>query len=395
MHLYKKLLISILCSFLCFHFQLIMAQSHYGDYLTFVAQKGDNINAIIKKYKLNSDQRTLAHFYEKNKLAKKDYLLAGKTYFLPIYTFTYNGKSIRTSLGINDYDMAVRIKEYNDFLHRTKVHEKNFTKSKVFWVLHHELKCTNNLVPQVEGTRIFPIFGKKFQHVPLEDNTLKDKVFYVVAGHGGPDPGAIGRDHQHQLCEDEYAYDVSLRLARNLIAHGAKTYIIIRDPNDGIRTEQYLKADKDEYCWPNQPIFGKQSLRLYQRSLVINELYDENIELGLKDQYVITVHVDSRHKDQRIDLFFYHYPNQMAGKKIAESIQDVVAQKYEEHQEGRGYRGTVTARNLHMLRETKPTSIYIELGNMTNPKDQKRIIWTNNRQALANWLYEGIVEGVK
>jgi len=50
---------------------------------------------------------------------------------------------------------------------------------------------------------------------------------------------------------------------------------------------------------------------------------------------------------------------------------------------------------LHMLRETKPTSIYIELGNITNPKDQKRIIWTNNRQALANWLYEGIVAAVK
>ena len=169
----------------------------------------------------------------------------------------------------------------------------------------------------------------------------------------------------------------------------------MRDPNDGIRTGQYLECDKDEYCWPNQTIFGKQVLRLRQRSLAINELYEENMELGLKNQYVITTHVDSRHKDQRIDLFFYYYPNQTAGKKIAESIQKVIAKKYEEHQSGRGYKGTVTARNLHMLRETKPTSIYIELGNITNPKDQKRIIWTNNRQALANWLYEGIVAAVK
>ncbi|MGB1204797.1 MAG: N-acetylmuramoyl-L-alanine amidase family protein [Chitinophagales bacterium] len=395
MQLYKQFLISILCSFLCFNVATVFAQKHYGNYVTFVAKKGDNINQLIKKYQLNKDKRTLEHFYKKNKLAKTDYLLAGKTYFLPIYSFSYNGKSIRTSLGINDYNMAVRIKDYNDFLYKSKVHKKSFTKSKVFWVLHHELKCTNNIVPQVEGSRIFPIFGKKHQHVPLEDNILKGKVFYVVAGHGGPDPGAVGHDKSHQLCEDEYAYDVSLRLARNLIAHGAKTYIIVRDPNDGIRNEQYLKADKDEYCWPNQPIFGKQVLRLRQRSLIINELYDENIALGLKDQYVITTHVDSRHTNQRIDLFFYYYPNLIAGKKIAQSIQKVVAQKYEEHQEGRGYKGTVTARNLHMLRETKPTSIYIELGNITNPKDQKRIIWTSNRQALANWLYEGIVAGVK
>ena len=204
MQLYKYLLISFLCSFLCFNAEIVFAQTHYGNYLTFVARKGDNISNIIKKYQLNSDQRTLKHFYEKNKITKKDYLIAGKTYFLPIYTFNYNGKSIRTSLGIHDYDMAVRIKKYNDFLHKTKVHKRNFTKSKVFWVLHHELKCVNNLVPQVEGARIFPIFGKKFQHVPLEDNTLKGKVFYVVAGHGGPDPGAVGHDKQHQLCEDEY-----------------------------------------------------------------------------------------------------------------------------------------------------------------------------------------------
>ena len=121
MLLYKKILISLLCSFLCLNAEISFAQKHYGDYLTFVAKKGDNMSAIIKKYKLNSDQKTLKHFYEKNKLSKKDYLLAGKTYFLPIYTFNYNGKSIRTSLGINDYDMAVRIKEYNDFLYKTKI----------------------------------------------------------------------------------------------------------------------------------------------------------------------------------------------------------------------------------------------------------------------------------
>jgi len=47
---------------------------------------------------------------------------------------------------------------------------------------------------------------------------------------------------------------------------------------------------------------------------------------------------------------------------------------------------------LHMLRQTETTSVYIELGNIRNQLDQDRLILENNRQALANWLCEGLIE---
>ena len=56
----------------------------------------------------------------------------------------------------------------------------------------------------------------------------------------------------------------------------------------------------------------------------------------------------------------------------------------------RTYHGTVTGRDLHMLRETKPLSLYVELGNIRNGADQQRILKPANREALANWLFEGI-----
>ena len=80
-----------------------------------------------------------------------------------------------------------------------------------------------------------PLFGRKLDDVQVTGNRLKGACFYVVSGHGGPDPGAIGRVGRHELHEDEYAYDVALRLARNLMQEGAEVRIIIQDKKDGIR----------------------------------------------------------------------------------------------------------------------------------------------------------------
>lgn len=93
-----------------------------------------------------------------------------------------------------------------------------------------------------------PLFGKELAKVRVTGNRLKGACFYVVSGHGGPDPGAIGKIGNVELHEDEYAYDVALRLARNLMEEGAKVYIIIQDAKDGIRDDRYLNNSKRETC---------------------------------------------------------------------------------------------------------------------------------------------------
>jgi N-acetylmuramoyl-L-alanine amidase len=35
-------------------------------------------------------------------------------------------------------------------------------------------------------------------------------------------------------------------------------------------------------------------------------------------------------------------------------------------------------------------AVYIELGNLRNAFDQQRFVLPANRQALANWLFEGL-----
>ncbi len=218
-----------------------------------------------------------------------------------------------------------------------------------------------------------------------------------MSGHGGPDPGAVYRSGGRKDCEYEYAYDIALRLARNLISHGATTYLIVRDPNDGIRSGSYLKNDKDEICWRSQKIPRAQKKRLGQRAKAINKLYAYHKKRGVKDenQRTIMLHIDSRKVNKRIDIFFYYYPGNKKGKKFATTLQKSIRSKYKEYQKNRGYTGTIKARDLFMLRETKTTSTYIELGNIKNPMDQKRFLVENNRQAIANWLFSGVVSAAK
>ena len=234
----------------------------------------------------------------------------------------------------------------------------------------------------------FDIFGKKYEDIEVTGNKLNGSVYYLVAGHGGPDPGAIGIYGNNQLCEDEYAYDVTLRLARNLIKQGATVYMITRDNNDGIRDESFLKPDKDERCYPNQKMPVNQLRRLKQRTNAVNSLYKKHKG---RFQRMIAIHLDSRSRGENIDVFFYHDKRSNTGKKAAEILKSTFQSKYDQHQPGRGYHGTVSSRNLYVVKNTFPVAVYIELGNINHRRDQQRFILTNNRQAVANWLTEGLI----
>lgn len=242
------------------------------------------------------------------------------------------------------------------------------------------------------NSKNFKIFGPKYQNVTIKSNQLKGATYYLKSGHGGPDPGAIGKYNNHVLCEDEYAYDVILRLGRNLLEHGANVHFIVIDPNDGIRDEQFLKPDKDEVCNPNLTIPLNQVQRLKQRTDAVNRLYNQN-KGGF--HRMISVHVDARSKGQNIDVFFYHDQRSKTGARAAVILKNTFEEKYRRHQPNRGYRGTVSDRNLFVVRNSIPVSVYIELGNIHHARDQQRIISPDNRQALANWLTEGLIEDFK
>lgn len=238
-----------------------------------------------------------------------------------------------------------------------------------------------------------PLFGKELANVKVTSNRLSGACFYVVSGHGGPDPGAIGRVGRHELHEDEYAYDIAIRLARSLMQEGAKVHIIIQDAKDGIRDDAYLSNSKRETCM-GSPIPLNQVQRLQQRCDKINTLYQKDRK-NYRYCRAIFIHVDSRGKGKQTDVFFYHTFQKPESKRLANNMKDMFEAKYDKHQPNRGFSGTVGGRNLYVLSHTTPASVFVELGNIQNTFDQRRLVMSSNRQALAKWLMEGFLKDYK
>lgn len=334
-------------------FFLILFQLSYGqEYQTAKAQKGDGIYSLLKRNGIPVSE--LKNFIELNSksLGKNNQLIVGRTYKLPL-------KVTKTET--------------------TKTNAKS----------NSNTNSNTNADTNTGKYVIHKMFGPKYQNVKIIDNQLKGAVYYLVSGHGGPDPGAVGKYSNHTLCEDEYAYDVTLRLALNLIQHGATVYMIIRDPNDGIRDDSFLKPDKDEVCYPNLKIPLSQIARLRQRKDAVNDLY---IKHKGSFQRQVVIHVDSRSRGENIDVFFYYDERSNTGKKLATNLLQTFESKYRQHQPGRGYHGSVSDRNLFVIKYSYPPAVFIELGNINHTRDQQRFIMENNRQAVANWLFEGLVK---
>ena len=274
------------------------------------AQNGDAISTLLNKYDLDGHDCNVNKFYELNKMKKGSKLFAQKEYFLPIKVFKYNGKSIRTTLSLDDINIALEIQAYNESLIKKGLRKESFEKSKKLWVPFHKLnfeitdnvasdddeekvvakkkdrlektevkkekeitdKSEKNKVKASSDFTVNELFGEKYKDVNMFGDELSGQVFYISSGHGGPDPGAQCTDLSQTLCEDEYAYDVALRLARDLTQHGATVHMIVQDANDGIRDEEFLECDYDEKCNGKELPF-RQLDRLKQRADAINRLY--------------------------------------------------------------------------------------------------------------------------
>ncbi|MCQ2227823.1 MAG: N-acetylmuramoyl-L-alanine amidase [Bacteroidales bacterium] len=291
------------------------------------------------------------------------------------------GESIGTFLIRKGYDPSVFKKEFIE-LNKSKLGKENTLLLGVRYTLPEK---------PADDVAVEPLLGESNKFVKIENHSLRGATYYLVSGHGGPDPGAMSKLNNHDLCEDEYAYDIMLRLARQLLAWGAKVHIIIQDPDDGIRDDAYLGYDNHETCM-NEVIPLDQIQRLRQRCKAINNLFATE-----RNGYcrAIFMHLDSRSIKERIDIFLYHYQKSVKGESLANTMRETFEKKYKQHQPNRGFSGTVSERNLYVLKESNPPAVFLELGNIQNAQDQQRFLKASNREAVAKWMADGILEEFK
>lgn len=469
-----RILFTLLSMNLAFSLQAENPPGKNYNYLVVKAQNGDGVYSLLRSYHLLEDPKNITLFYKINQLSKNQALIIGKTYKLPILIYKYDGKTIRSSTGIRDYQTAKAIDRYNAFLCTNGVKEKHYKNDqkiyvpkelKVLNIAFSEDHYTNTATAQFvslktsksqsrksnTGVRAqedprkqyligsmstgssksllvaerklsdrevrdlmsrteeiasplgsnsskkklnIPLFGSTHKSVTIESSALDNQVFYIVPGHGGPDPGAVAKnvDGKYTICEDEYAYDVSLRLAKKLMEKGAEVYIIVQDENDGIRDDKYLDCDCDEVSIGGHKIPTNQKKRLRQGINKVNKLFAKHKKKGITKQWMVSLHIDAQSEESRQDVFFYYQSDSKESKNKAIDIQQVFEEKYQTYRKSKEYSGTVSARPLYVVRNSKPEPIFIELANIHNEQDRKRILYSKNRQLLADWIAEGFLK---
>ena len=105
---------------------------------------------------------------------------------------------------------------------------------------YFESPTLNPLTAYKRGTALLSALDNELERVGRLSNDLKGWHFVLDPGHGGQDPGAIVQVNDDSgksiyLVEDEYAYDMALRVYALLRLHSAEVTMTILSPNHLIR----------------------------------------------------------------------------------------------------------------------------------------------------------------
>lgn len=130
------------------------------------------------------------------------------------------------------------------------------------------------------AAKLFAIFDQEVRNMPPLGHELSGYSIVIDPGHGGLDPGAIVKTRANgkeiYLVEDEFNYDISLRLYRLLKRHGANVLLTVLSPNNVIRDEE----DSLEFTNEKNEVYN--DIKLDYRPVGGREGNKERIKIGEK-----------------------------------------------------------------------------------------------------------------
>ena len=154
-------------------------------------------------------------------------------------------ESVRSNAAFSD-DLPPRCGEYY-----YSSPDKTFQPNISYW----EESDSSVLEDYERGRKIYAAFRAEIAELPALGNELRGLHIVLDPGHGGLDPGAIvsvndGNGNPVVVTEDEYAYDIALRLYRILTRHGASVSLTTLAPDhtirNGINAQQTFVNKKNE-----------------------------------------------------------------------------------------------------------------------------------------------------
>ncbi len=190
-----------------------------------------------------------------------------------------------------------------------------------------------------------------FTNTVIRDSEHKQTLIVIDAGHGGKDPGAVGTKTQEKI--------LTLKASKMLEAELQK---------QGFKV--YMTRSTDEY------------VGLYDRAAIANDL-DATL--------FISVHINAFTNSSVSGIeVFYGDESLKSDKGLAKSIQTELVKAL-----GAVDRNIGSKPRLVVLQETKMTSVLAELGFITNPEEQDKMMSEAYLQKAAEAMSRGIINFLK
>lgn len=197
------------------------------------------------------------------------------------------------------------------------------------------------------------LFSAKEDKVKETDREGKWAVVVLDAGHGGMDPGKVGVDGQLEK-------DINLKIVKKIKVYleaNDIAVILTRENNEGL----YGSSDQN-----------KKSADMKRRIQIINDA---------RADAMVSIHQNSYHQPEISGAQVFYYQNSEEGKQFAQ-----IVQKRFDYCLGEKNRRQAKANgSYYLLSRSKPVSIIVEGGFLSNPKEaalleteeyQDKIAWT-------------------
>ncbi|AHH03620.1 Autolysin [Borrelia nietonii YOR] len=226
-----------------------------------------------------------------------------------------------------------------------------------------------------KASKLFKSFESLVQSRPIKNNNLKNKLIIIDPGHGGLDPGAIvkardGLNNEIFVVEDEYVYDIALRLYVYLKEYGANVELTILSPDHLIRdsvsanntfvnvkNEVYNDYDLNKTDTVDSWINGTQE-GLKKRLAVAKKFINKYKNVKAKDILYISLHSDNSVGAPRCMGFYYQSED---GKGFDTHSKSVIEKMTE------GFKRTpyIKGQNLYVLKHNVvKTKLLVEVRNL-------------------------------
>jgi len=187
--------------------------------------------------------------------------------------------------------------------------------------------------------------------------TLGNRVVVIDAGHGGVDPGAVGKN---KVLEKDVTLAVSKRLQILVQQGGAKTIMVREDDSDLGTSQGLLKRKREDLA--------------------------QRIQLALNTQaeVYISIHANSFPNANLTGAQTFYHADSPEGKILAQSIQQ------ELNKMTNGKRVIKGNQDIYVLKKAHQAAVTVELGFLSNLAEEQLLTTPEYQQKLAVAIYQGL-----